>query len=114
MPPICEFTGVSFVDPSAKPAVGEKYALWLTLTHPDSQYFGQAVSVSATVDWGDGSVETTSPRNFGQRFGSPTFGGNLEHAWAGGREVRREDSEGDGERPELPLGFAGWAAAFPR
>lgn len=112
-PSKCEFFGFTPVDAGAKAVAGEKSAFRLTLTHPDSQYFGQTVSVSATVDWGDGAVETTSPRNFGLNFGTPYFEGKLEHAYARPGKFVVKVLRGTANGQSCPLGFAGWAAAFP-
>lgn len=112
-PPKCEFFGFTPVDPGAKGVAGEKLAFRLTLTHPDSQYFGQTVSVSATVDWGDGAVETTSPRNFALPFGTPYFEGKLEHAYAKPGKFVVKVLRGTANGQVCPLGFAGWAAAYP-
>ena len=98
---------------SAKAVAGEKFAFRLTLTHPNNQYFGATVSVSATVDSGDGAVETTSPWNFNLNFGTPYFEGKLEHAYAKPGKFVVKVLRGTANGQVCPLGFAGWAAAFP-
>jgi hypothetical protein len=112
-PPICEFSSFMQVDQNAKAVVGEKYPFWLTLTHPDSQYFGQTISVSATVDWGDGSVETSPPKAFGQKFGSAYFGGQVEHVYRRTGKFTVKILRGTVNGQACPLGqFKSWEAGF--
>ena len=101
------------VDQNAKAVVGEKYPFWLTLSHPDSQYFGQTVSVSVTVDWGDGSVETSPPKAFGQKFGSAYFGGQVEHTYQRTGKFAVKILRGTVNGQACPLGqFKAWEAGF--
>jgi hypothetical protein len=111
--PKCEFFSFHAPDPNAKAVVRENFAFLLTLTHPDSVYFGQTVSVSATVDWGDGTVETTAPRSFGHGFGTPYFEGKVEHAYARTGTFVVKILRGTVNGQSCPLGdFKQWEAGF--
>jgi hypothetical protein len=111
--PICEFFSFMPADQSAKGVVGQKYPFRLTLTHPASDYFDGTVSVSATVDWGDGSVETSPPKTFGHGFGTPYFAGQVEHAYQRTGKFTVKILRGTVNGQACPLGqFKAWEAGF--